>query len=193
MHATEYTDALRQDIHRLKNTALEIPSARVFYRQVALRLLGLYLIIVGFPWFITILINTSKYSLRFYFEDVLILSVLFAMCCVFFLPKIAEYVTFKEAIKPQLVLGNLVNAKFKLFYYVFISVYVIWSTLYSGLFFTDDFSHIGERAFTLVPGVIFGIMSASVLFQMEIARVGLGTLFEIISSFKSTHVLTHKT
>lgn len=184
MNAIDYKKAVQEDVQRLKTITIDVLPAIRFYRKIAHMMAWLFIISVASPWALNLFINKNHYSLSFYLTDLIVLCTLFLFIAFLFLPQAAQYVTFKETIKPHLVLGELIDKQFKLYFKIFTVVSVLWSTLYTVCFFNLDFSHWGERLFTLVPGVLIGVFSASLVFQMEIARVGASTLFEIIGGFK---------
>lgn len=184
MNAIDYKKAVQEDVQRLKTITIDILPALRFYRKIAHMMAWLFIISVASPWALNLFIKGNQFSLNFYLNDLIVLCTLFLFIALLFLPQAAQYVTFNETIKPHLVLGELIDQQFKLYFKIFTVVSVLWSTLYTVCFFNLDFSHWGERLFTLVPGVLLGVFIASVVFQMEVARVGASTLFEMIVAMK---------
>lgn len=182
MNQLDYRQALNQDIQTLKNSQIEILSGSSLYFEVGVVvLLGMFLM-VGCPWFLTIITYQQTLTLNFYIEDLLIMSGLYLVLSFMVLANIAQYIVIKKTLFPLLKLSFLINNRLRICFTLFLMISNLWSCGYSYFFFTSDFSHIGERVMTLVPGFIFGTFVASVLFQMELARVGLGTLYEVIKS-----------
>ena len=184
MNAIDYKNAVQEDLQQLKALTIDVLPANQFYCKIIIMMVWLFIICVASPWALTLFIQGNQYPLNFYLTDLITLSVLFLFIALLFLPQAAQYVTFKETIKPYLVLGERIDKQFRLYFKIFSVVSLLWSTLYTVCFLNLDFSHWGERLFTLVPGALIGLFTASFVFQMEVARVGAGTLFEIIAGFK---------
>lgn len=185
MNKLDYRQALNQDIQTLKTAQMEIlPGSNVYYELSGIVLLG-FLFMVGCPWFLTIIAYKDTLSLSFYGADLLIMGGMYLVVSLIVLPQIAEYIVIKKTVFPLLTLSALLKNRLKICFTLFMSISILWSCGYSFFFFTPDFSHLGERILTLVPGFLFGVFVASVVFQMELARVGLGTLYEVIKAMNT--------
>lgn len=185
MNSQECKQFIQEDIQRMKGLDLEILPAAIFYRNVLKKMMILYLIIVGVPLLVMMAHgNSNRLTLEFYVEDWLYLSILYGFISLFFLPKIAEYIVFKETIKPHLMLGELIDAKFKFLFRTFAIIYTLWVLFDTIYLFSMDFNHFGERMFTVIVGIVLGSFITSLIFYMEISRVGFATIFELISAFK---------
>lgn len=186
MDSTNYQQALQADVERLKTAHFQILAPRQFYSRVGFIMMRLFMLIVVYPVLLAWVLSGNHYSVGFYIEDCLILTVLFIFMALLFLPQAAQYVTFKETIRPHLMLGDAMDKQFRGYFKGCAIISFIWSTLYTAFFFNSDFSHWGERLLTIVPGMLLGVFFATVLFQMEIARIGLSILFEVLADFKQS-------
>lgn len=185
MNTGDCRQALKQDIQTLKSAKIEILSGlRVYFELGVIVLMGLF-IMVGCPWFLTIITYKQMLSLSFYMEDLLLMSGVYLFVSLIVLPQITQYLVIKKTVFPLLTLSRLLNSRLRICFTLFLTLSILWSCGYSYFFFDPDFSHIGQRLFTLVPGFLFGIFVASTVFQMELARVGLGTLYEIIKTMNT--------
>ena len=185
MNSQECKQFIQEDIQRMKSLDLEILPASIFYRNVLNKIVVLYLIMVGIPLLVMMAFGKSNIlTLEFYVEDWLYLSILYGFISLFFLPKIAEYIVFKETIKPHLKLGAVIDAKFKFLFRTFAIIYTLWVLFDTNYLFSMDFNHFGERMFTVIVGIVLGSFITSLVFYMEISRIGLAAIFELISAFK---------
>ncbi|KTC84388.1 hypothetical protein [Legionella drozanskii] len=189
MTTTTLKEQLSEDLNRLKKLQIDILPPGMFYPKVARLMAIFYLVIVGFPLLFTLLLKGSQLSASFYFSDWLNLSILFIVVGLICVTKFAEYVTFNETIKPHLVLGDTIQRLFKFYFICFSVVYAIWAALYTTLFYSWDFAHLGERGLTVIPGFLFGLIVSSTLFEMELTRVGAAAIFEVISNARNKETL----
>jgi hypothetical protein len=185
IESKEYKKFIQDDIQKLKGLELEILPGALFYKKIGLKMAMLYAIIVGIPLLIMMAFRTdSVLTIEFYREDFLYLTILYIFVALLTLPKVSEYIVFKETIKPHLKLGAIIDAKFKFLFRVFSVLYALWVIFDTNYLFTMDFQHFGERMFTVMGGFILSAFITSVLFHMEVSRVGLVSVFEIISALR---------
>ena len=185
MKTSEWKQLIQDDVECIKHLDLEILPSGVFYTQVLKMMLSLYAIIVGIPFLLLMaLSNGEGITVEFYYADLIYLSILFGVISLFALPKMGQYITFKQTIKPYLKLGQQIDAKFKFLFRAFAITYSLWVLIYTHWFFSADFSHFGERMFTVLVGFVLSIFITSILFEMEVARVGFAALFESIAGFR---------
>ena len=185
MKTSEWKQLIQDDVECIKHLDLEILPSGVFYTQVLKMMLSLYAIIVGIPFLLLMaLSNGEGITVEFYYADLIYLSILFGVISLFALPKMGQYITFKQTIKPYLKLGQQIDAKFKFLFRAFAIIYSLWVLIYTHWFFSADFSHFGERMFTVLVGFVLSIFITSILFEMEVARVGFAALFETIAGFR---------
>lgn len=185
MNSQECKQFIQEDIQRMKCLDLEILPAPIFYRNVLNKMVILYLIMVGIPLLVMMAFGKSNIlTLEFYVEDWIYLSILYGFISLFFLPKIAEYIVFKETIKLHLKLGALIDAKFKFLFRTFAIIYTLWVLFDTNYLFSMDFNHFGERMFTVLVGIVLGSFITSLIFYMEISRIGLAAIFDLIAVFK---------
>lgn len=185
MNAKEYKKMIQEDIQTLKNLEPDILPSPVFYKKVGLRLAMFYAIIVGIPIVSLMIFRESpELTLSFYKADFIYLMILCSFVSLLVMPKLSEYIVYRETLKPHLKLGALIDAKFKFLFRVFTGLYTLWVIFDTNFLFSLDFQHFGERMFTVIAGFILSVFVATVVFNMELSRVGLASLFDIISALR---------
>lgn len=185
MNSKEYKKYVQEDIQTLKNLEPDILPGPVFYKKLGLRLAMFYAIVVGIPLISLAIFRTShKLNLNFYKVDFIYLTILCGFVSLLVLPKLSEYVVFRETLKPHLKLGALIDAKFKFLFRVFTGLYTLWVVFDTNFLFALDFQHFGERMFTVIVGFILSVFVTTIVFNMELSRVGLASVYEIISGIR---------
>lgn len=174
--------SIASDIQRLKELKPDIVPGIIFYGELFKLMLCFYAIIVGIPFLLLPAFSPVKsWMTSFYTDDLWYLSILFLVVSVFFLPKMATYITFKKTIKDHLELGSFIHSKVKGMCRLFAVIYFLWVMFDTLFLFSTEFQHLGERMITVFVGTIAGTLITAILIEMELARAGIAVLFSLIS------------
>ena len=180
MNGYNLSEDIKADIETMKGLKMGIIPGADFYREVRAHTMAICGSLAMISWLSMALFLKGFGAV---FGDLILVSCVMVIPGMIISSRVAMYVVFVRSIKPHIRLGSLIDETFKRFMGIFIGAFSITQVLFTLVFHAPNVPLIGARLFGTFFCLIVGAGITNWYITMEISRVGLSGLLEMVRVF----------